>query len=95
MLWSWSFVLFSVGSGLAGFPSAVMVVSVAGFAPCPIAFTDRTLMDIAAIADPERGDISVATQQILAGLRPDRVAVLRFHVVFRFGRTSSCRASRA
>jgi hypothetical protein len=38
-------------------------------------------MDIAAIADPERGNISVAAQQILAGLRPDRVAVLRFHAI--------------
>ena len=80
MLWS-CVVIFCVGSGLAGFPSAVMVVGVAGFAPCPIAFTDRTLMNVPAVAFPERGNISVAAQQILAGLRPDRVAVLRFHAI--------------
>jgi hypothetical protein len=37
-----------------------MVVGVTGFAPCTIAFTDRTLMNIAAVAFPERRDIRVA-----------------------------------
>ena len=55
-------VIFCVGSGLAGFPSAVMVVGAAGFAPRPIALTGEALMDISAIAFPEGCNVRVAAQ---------------------------------
>ena len=47
-----------------------MVIGVAGFAPRPIAFTNRALMDIATIANAQRRDIRIAAQQILTAVSP-------------------------
>lgn len=68
-----SFVIFPVivGGRQASFPAAVVMVAVAIVTPCAIAAALGTLMEIATVAFTERGNVSVAAQEILTRLRAD------------------------
>jgi hypothetical protein len=51
----------------------------AGIAPCAIALTFRTLVQVAPITLPKGGNIGVTSQEMLARLFPNRKSLFALH----------------